>query len=824
MATDNLYVKFNALLGGLKTGISSAKSEVAKLNGTYKGAYGGWYTQIRKVNQAQVNLNKDLNRSSKLLGGLGRSFSVLNMALGIGSIYGLGHAMANSIQSSLDMIETQNLFNVSLGTMAVKADDAVQSLSDLYGLDVTNLQNSVGTYSLLARSMGMANEEAATLGLNTTRLATDLSSLMNVPIQQVMSDLRSGLVGQSETVYKYGIDVTEAGIKQEAMRQGITKSVRNMSQGEKMALRYAVMIRQTTLAQGDFTRTLESPANQLKILGERFTTLSRSIGSIFLPLLERVLPYLNAFVSILIDLADAIAAFFGYTPPATQNTVSALSDISENADDATDAIGGMGKALKNATLGMDELNVISEQTGGAGGAGVGGPSILDQIKLPEIPDFTKEVNNKIDEMKQKLKDAFQTFMDTFGAMSPILAGLTTAYLILLGVIGLFTLPASLLGIALFFSSLGSLPIIGPAMVAISDAFLGLAAGMETFALAVGSLGAGTIAVIIAGIALMAATIVDLWRKSEDFRSGWTTVWNNIANLFGSIWSKWIAPILQEIKNALLLVYEYGLKPLWSAWLYIWEQISGIITDVLNGVIFPILLGLVNFFGTYFVPIIKSIWPVFATVFNAILGIVTGVFFSIGNIFTGLRTTLNGVITFLKGVFTENWKLAFEGLAGIVKGVFSTLGGVLFTFFNIILGGWNAIVNSLNKVKIKIPDWVKYVFPELGGKEFSFNLTPVDLLKVPKLAMGGELTAGQMFIANEAGPELIGNIGNRTVVMNNDQITDKVSDGVYRAVKEAMSEQSDRALVVELDGEVIYRNQQKIATGRGASFGMGVFAR
>ena len=172
-------------------------------------------------------------------------------------------------------------------------------------------------------------------------------------------DLRSGLVGQSETMYKYGVDITEASIKTEALAQGITKSVRNMSQGEKMALRYAVMIKQTTMAHGDFARTINAPANQMKILGERFVTLSRSIGSIFIPMLERILPILNVIVQILIDVADAIASAFGFEKPSANNSIeSQFKGIEDGADDASSSIDGTTKSLKkmkDVSLGMDEL-------------------------------------------------------------------------------------------------------------------------------------------------------------------------------------------------------------------------------------------------------------------------------------------------------------------------------------------------------------------------------------------------------------------------------------------------------------------------------------
>ena len=142
--------------------------------------------------------------------------------------------------------------------------------------------------SLLAFN-GLSAENASILAENTNRLALDLGALTNRSFTKVAEDLRSGLIGQSKTMYKYGIDVTEAAIKQEALNQGIKKSVRHMSQAEKMALRYSVMLKQSGLAHGDFANTINRPANQLRILSERFLTLGRSIGNLFIPILNSVL-------------------------------------------------------------------------------------------------------------------------------------------------------------------------------------------------------------------------------------------------------------------------------------------------------------------------------------------------------------------------------------------------------------------------------------------------------------------------------------------------------------------------------------------------------
>lgn len=351
---------------------------------------------LKDTQNSISNINIDANRSRKLFNdntkevtNFGKSFktamSVGATAALIGMTMKLGSAIGSTIKSSIDSVETQNLFNVSMGETAVETGKVIDKMSELYGLDPMNVRQAVGSFALLSRSMGMTADQGKTLSLSMYQLGTDLSSVMNIPIQQVMQDLKSGLLGQSETVYKYGMDVTEAAIKQEALNQGIAKSVRQMSQGEKMALRYSVMIKTGGIVMGDFAKTIEQPANQIKILQERMVTLSRSIGNIFMPMLEAVLPWLNAFVILLIELANAISAFFGFKATGDENTKSGGNVFTDTENDANAAGGAVGSATKavqkfKATiLGIDELNLMADQTepsssggGGGGSAGLGG--------------------------------------------------------------------------------------------------------------------------------------------------------------------------------------------------------------------------------------------------------------------------------------------------------------------------------------------------------------------------------------------------------------------------------------------------------------------
>lgn len=399
-------------------GIKNSMNNLGRQTKSTTGEFSKFYNETRKLNNRFSNITKDANRSANSINRLGGSFRGLSMAIKGVSFFALGQALGQMVQSSLDMVETTHLFNVALGDMAIQSNEVLENLSQLYGLDITNLRSFAGTYASLGRSMGMVTHQSAQLSTNMVQLGIDLSSLYNVPINQVMQDLRSGLVGQSETVYKYGMDVTEAALKLEALNLGIEKSVRNMTQGEKMYLRQSVMMRQAGLSMEDFAETINHPANQLKVLGERFVTLGRSIGSVFQPVLERVLPYLQAIVIVLTDIIDALALLLGYEPPdventytnmngALNNTADSLDGVSGSAKDATDAI----KKFKKVTLGFDELNIIKEPEAtkpskDSGSGGFGGSGIFDGM---EIPDYGANISlvNKASEMADNLKEKLQ---------------------------------------------------------------------------------------------------------------------------------------------------------------------------------------------------------------------------------------------------------------------------------------------------------------------------------------------------------------------------------------------------------------------------------
>src|SRR6056297_3497068 len=320
-----------------------------------------FFSRLKKGRKESHNFVANSNRmtqSMKSFGGAVRS------ATRYFSIFMAMRAFANFINDASEMVEVANLFRMSMGSATTSTSEFVDQISEVSALDVTNIRSAVGVFGLLTRSMGFSADNAKVISENMYKLSLDLSSLTNAPIEQVLQNLKAGLVGQSEAVYKYGIDVTEASLKAEAMAQGISKSVRNMSQGEKMALRYSVMLKQTTITQGDFARTLETPANQMRILSSQVKTLSRNLGSILLPTIGKVLPYLNAFMMVLNRILSRLATLVGYEAPEMFN-----QDLSNNVEDVSSGLGEVEKKMKSL-MGFDELNLIGSSETASSGSGV----------------------------------------------------------------------------------------------------------------------------------------------------------------------------------------------------------------------------------------------------------------------------------------------------------------------------------------------------------------------------------------------------------------------------------------------------------------------
>ena len=358
---------------------------------------------------------------------LGKSY--VNLAAKISAAYiglkSITSVIAGWITASNSYIENLNLFNVSMGQYAEEARNYAEQVGEVMGINPGEWMRNQGVFMTITEGFGVASDRAYTMSKNLTQLTYDLASFFNISTSDAFQKLESGISGELEPLRRLGYDLSVARLQQEAYNLGIEKSVTAMTQAEKAELRYYAIMTQVTNAQGDMARTLEAPANQLRILQAQVEQATRALGNLFLPILKAILPYAIALAKAIRMVAEIIAGFFGVSIPEFDMGTDAIGGVASGAGEAADGLGDASKKakeLKNALLGIDELNVISppeDSSGGAGGAGgIGGGGGLG-FELPTYDFIADAVNEQVDKIMAKI----QPFLDWVREnISEILAG------------------------------------------------------------------------------------------------------------------------------------------------------------------------------------------------------------------------------------------------------------------------------------------------------------------------------------------------------------------------------------------------------------------
>ena len=240
--------------------------------------------------------------------------------------------------------------------------DATNTFSHNLGLDLTEVMNYNAAIAQITNSAGMLGETSIDSAKALTMLSADWASLANLDTADVMQNFQSALVGQSRAVYKYGLDITSAGLAQTAMNHGITESIKNLSQQSKMQLRVLTMLEQSKVAYADLARTINQPANQLRMLQAGFKKLSLTIGSLFMPIVQKLYPYMNAVVMVLQDFAQWVAKLAGIKLGDTDGSrkTPEVPDYSDAADDTDKVAKNMDKTAKKTKKAADNLQSFDQ--------------------------------------------------------------------------------------------------------------------------------------------------------------------------------------------------------------------------------------------------------------------------------------------------------------------------------------------------------------------------------------------------------------------------------------------------------------------------------
>ncbi len=396
----------NATLDAFATACEKISVALVPLE-THLVNVGNAFNQLpAKLKQVITASNKVVTTTQKMQKGYKSLSSSLNSTLksvtGLFAVNKVADYLAKTADSFNEYYEAANFFGVSMKELTGEASEFIGKMENLLGINPTEAMNNMSTIQNLTTSFGLASDQAYVLSKNLTQLGYDLSSLQNKPVDETFTKLQAAISGELEPIRRLGVDLSQARLQQELLDLGFQNNISTLSQADKAVLRYIAIMRQTTDAQGDFARTIDSPANSLKVLKAQVESLSRAVGSLLYPALKSVLPVAIAVVEVIKEAVQSMAALMGVKVEfpdysSVGDTSSALDSVTESAEEAK-------KALKNYSIGIDELNVIDPSSGTSSSGETSG-NILGDIDLSkyEYDMFAEYVGNSVDEIKEKIK-------------------------------------------------------------------------------------------------------------------------------------------------------------------------------------------------------------------------------------------------------------------------------------------------------------------------------------------------------------------------------------------------------------------------------------
>lgn len=946
--------KFTQQMTALAAAMKPFADEMQKVS----NGFSAFPSKIQKLITSTEKYNASARKATSTTGKFTSGLKALNVAAVAITFRKIGHFIAQAVTESNKYQEDLNLFTVALGQYAAEAQNYAEKVSDVMGIDPAQWLRNQGVFNTLLTGFGDTAERAQLMSQNLTQLGYDISSFFNISIEDAMQKLQSGISGELEPLRRLGYDLSQARLEQTALNLGIKESVANMTQAEKAELRYYAIMTQVTTAQGDMARTLEAPANQLRILQAQLTQAARAIGNIFIPALNAILPYAIAVVQVIREIANALANLAGFKLTevdysGVNNAAVGAGSLADNLDDAA----GAAKKLKQYTAGFDELNVFAPNTGSGSGAGAGGAGGFD-FDLPTYDFLGDAVQTRIGEIKKMIEDTLAEittivsgFMLAVGAILVVtgvniplgvglmaagavglaatvglnwtamsnelastlalITGVVGGFLLALGAIMAFSGANLPLGIALM--ALGGASLVSAAVINwhnsdrhLTDALTTLTGVLAGASLAVGAMLAFTGVATGLGIALMAVGAVTLVSAAA-------LNWNSIPDALASPLSR-VGLLVSGATLALGAILAFsGCMPLGIALMAIgatslvsvmalnWNGLSdeiqnviAIITTVVSvaflaigaalafsGANIPLGLALLAAgavtMGTAIMPNWNDLSDNVQQKISMITTVVGGALLAVGAILAlsgvalplGLGLMAAGALS-LGAVATLNWdfvvnsiKKVVSVITGILSGALIVLGvllclsgagvglglAVLAAGLSLSYAAWtlddnpitrfvrqmaNSIIGLVNGVIDAINDMFHIQFNGLSVMGITlipaFDIRLVDIPHIPFFEDGGFPNEGQLFIAREAGAEMVGAMGRRTAVANNDQIVEGISagvsvanDGVIAAIYALLNVVEEKDMSVVIGDNEIGHSYDRYKEKRGRQVSTGVFA-
>lgn len=333
---------------------------------------------------------------------------------------------ASCIELGSDLQEVQNVVDVSFPAMSKQVDAFAQNAAASFGLSETMAKRFTGTFGAMAKAFGFSEKQAYEMSTALTGLAGDVASFYNITQDEAYTKLKSVFTGETESLKDLGVVMTQTALDQYALANGFGKTTAKMTEAEKVALRYKFVQEQLTSASGDFIRTSDSWANQVRILQLQFDSFKASIGQGLINVLTPAIKTINLLMQKLVALGNMFKSFTemimgksgsGSAAADTAASMEAAASSSDSMASGVDSANSSAKKLKKtlSTLAVDSLNILnsnsddSSSSGGSGGAGAG----ISNLGIDKTTNDTNTLSESVSALEKCINSLANAFNNGF---------------------------------------------------------------------------------------------------------------------------------------------------------------------------------------------------------------------------------------------------------------------------------------------------------------------------------------------------------------------------------------------------------------------------
>lgn len=722
--------------------------------------------EIKKVQNQVKTMTDSVNKQvSKVKSAIS---SITKSVVGLFALSKVSKYIQNSLQSAMQV-------EASLQQVARTMGESTQSFlkwAKTNALSFNMAQSDAlkfgATYSNLVSSFLSDTNQITGATTELLKASSVIASATGRTMDDVMERIRSGLLGNTEAIEDLGVNVNVALLEttEAFKRLANGKSWNQLSFQTQQQIRLMAILEQTASKFGNevFQNTNSSLQQLVAILKD----VALNLGNAFLPIANVVIPLLSKMAMWLRTVTSYFATFmqtlFGYSPKANagiggtvNSTIGQVGNLGDSLDSAGTSADKTKKKLQNLLGGFDELNTISFDTssdsGSSGTGGVGaGASGLDFGSLGNWDGYdlgepdTSGIVRAAEKVKEVFRNIARFISENKAIILAIIGGLVAGVATYLGIMALGGTVGDVI------AAFQLLPVfIAEACSGVIGSVVGLVTGISWPAVA--------IAAVIAGIV---ASFIYLWQTSDDFRQSLIEGWNNLVSIITplvqsvvaifktlgdmfwtflkpiviifadffvtcidnivqvvmSFWNNVLAPFVQFFADCVKKLVD-GIAEIWASWKPTIEQIGNILIIIWNTTLKPFI----NWLGGVFIDAFRNLGSYIKPILD------------------DLKRAFSGLVDFITGVLTGNWRKAWQGIVDVFGGVFGGIVDIAKSPLNAVISLVNSAISSLNRISVSIPSWV----PGCGGKSFGISIP-----KIPMLARGGMIGSPTLAMIGEAG--------------------------------------------------------------------------